>query len=390
MLFDVGAARLGPLVLLLVEALLPVGPTTNPDDPLTSSTLGQLVSVETVCATDWRVCPNGERAFRDRNHGCAFTSCDRIASSPAAASAADLTTRDASQWFGREEFAVPVLHVRDLRRGRSLYRQMVTNLDYEAQRCASICHREPRATRCADVYWLDSNDEAYFRSSGSGYDTSINLLRAASSSGSTDKRVVFQGRWTRLAFLGRLVTGAVDSSRMEDILQLVSKEDVGNTTDGALNRTRAELPSLAIASSGSMVVHDHSLDANWTASGLSSAAQRQLLGFLAKQARVSATALVGTRSKRDDGDNSSQLVVFIARPSQLFTGERCTSEWRFLMTPCKEGDPVNGAGGGDISVGSGCGCYHWRLVQERDEEGDRSASDAAKARPQGQIDVFCV
>lgn len=382
--FDVGAARLGPLVLLLVDALLLVGPTTNPGDSLISSTLGQLVSVETVCATDWQVCPNGERAFRDRDHDCAFTSCDRIASSSAAPTAVKLTSRDASQWFGSEEFAVPVLHARDLRRGRSVYRQMVANLDDKAQRCARICQREPRAARCADVYWLNSNDEAStvnFRSSGSGY--AINLLRAASSSGSTDKRVVSQGRWSRLAVLGRLVTGAVDSSQMEDILQLVYKEKMGNRRD--------QLPSLAIASNGSMVVQDHSLDANWTASGLSSTAQSQLLCFVKKQA----TALDWPHSMQVDGDNSTQLVVFITRPSQLFAGERCTSEWRFITTPCKEGGLLDGTGGGNISVGSGCVCYHWRLVQERDEGGRaKSASDVtvdtAEARPKGQIDVFCV
>ncbi|KAJ0394100.1 hypothetical protein ATCC90586_008606 [Pythium insidiosum] len=85
-----------------------------------------ILDIEHVCTPDFKVCPHGGFAFRDRHHGCKFTPCELIPSAapvppPLVTDPALLPT---SKWLGNSEFFVPALRVSELRRGRRLERRL--------------------------------------------------------------------------------------------------------------------------------------------------------------------------------------------------------------------------------------------------------------------------
>lgn len=95
-----------------------------------------IVDVQVVCPPDSMVCPNGGRAFRDKHHDCKFTPCEFVAAVTAAATPPPgmLRTLNASVWFRNEEFVVPRLAFRDLKRGKRISERVARVLRHKSQR----------------------------------------------------------------------------------------------------------------------------------------------------------------------------------------------------------------------------------------------------------------
>lgn len=97
------------------------------------------IDLKVVCPPDSMMCPHGGRAFRDRNHDCQFTPCEFVPAPTTAPTAPPGTarTRNASEWFRNDEFVVPRVTFRELRRGKLLGDRVARVLRDKAQRASA-------------------------------------------------------------------------------------------------------------------------------------------------------------------------------------------------------------------------------------------------------------
>lgn len=81
-----------------------------------------IIDVKSVCPPDSMLCAHGGRAFRDRNHNCAFTPCEFVSPPTHVPTPSPGTqrTQNATVWFRNDEFFVPHVSFRDLKRGKAI------------------------------------------------------------------------------------------------------------------------------------------------------------------------------------------------------------------------------------------------------------------------------
>ncbi|RLN55318.1 hypothetical protein BBJ28_00009157 [Nothophytophthora sp. Chile5] len=410
------SVRLAAVLLSLLVAAALADAAVAVADSLISSALGQLISVETVCAPDWQACPNGGRAFRDRAHDCDFTPCELVSpssSEPQRVATPDPSLQNSSRWFGNEEFAVPMLHTRDMRLGRLIHRRVAVMLQLKVQRCAAISEGEWKRSgsgnenagermRCADVYLVDGDSgvaagasEDLGTKGAEAYLSQLQTAMHAAKLPSRKRLVASREPWTRLAFYGRLMSCVPSVPRVESMLRLVHEElssNMSNTTS-SLPRLEPQLPTLVVSVNDSLAPKRDAPDVDWESSGVGPVTQMRVLGFLAKELRGTATSFSSSTSS--DGGRG-QLRVFATRLSSLVedTEGSGTSEWEFELTPCSAQDDViparshegdNKGNGDSIPIAGAlagreakdCACRRWRLFQLQGETGSTTPTSEA-------------
>lgn len=130
-------------------------------------------------------CPNGGRAFRDRNHSCAFTPCQFIPPAPPNPSptAIDPSTKNATWWLGNEEFYVPTIRFRDLKRGKRMFKRMLRLMHRKTNDSRSWI-QEGLFAASTDIYHVVPEQNTLNRR------TDLDTLRAAVGDENASKKVL--------------------------------------------------------------------------------------------------------------------------------------------------------------------------------------------------------
>lgn len=166
-----------------------------------------IIDVKTVCPPDSLLCPNGGRAFHDRNHNCAFTPCEFVPP-PSQVPTPSPGTQNAAVWFRNDEFFVPRVHFRDLKRGKAISDRVAKSLFAKSQRSVEWGKMHGN-TDVVDLIALPSRLSEHRLAGGNRTEAHNELLDEARSTGCEltlaqqgEMLVASRKPWTRFAFFG--------------------------------------------------------------------------------------------------------------------------------------------------------------------------------------------
>lgn len=217
------------------------------------SVFSDVVSIETVCDVDFVTCPNGGHAFRDRNHDCAFTPCEFIApgSTTPPPIAIDPSTRNATWWFGNEEFYIPAIRFREFKRGRRVFKRMTRLMQRKIDDSLAWI-QEGSFASVVDIYLISPEQKVRTQRS---FNHSTNSRESFDMLLSKQLLTVLNKPWSLYALFGRLeletsewaVQTAVNV--LHEALNLSYHQDLNISNAPADNRTQQNtFPTLVLES----------------------------------------------------------------------------------------------------------------------------------------------
>lgn len=219
----------------------------------TGNFITDIIDVKTVCPPDSMLCLHGGRAFRDRNHNCAFTPCDFVPPPTHVPTPSPGTqrTQNAARWFRNDEFFVPRVNFRDLKRGKTVSDRVTRALLVKSQRSVEWGKLHGN-TDIVDLIAVPSSRVSAHRLAGRNRTEAHNELLSEALTTGGDLTLAQQGRmlvasrkpWTCFAFFGWVARNPTP----DNVMKLIRVVQEANSLDTMMKEhPQYERPLLDVA-----------------------------------------------------------------------------------------------------------------------------------------------